>query len=52
LIVSGLNNLINKLPMGIETRIGEKGLKLSGGQKQRLAIARCLVKDPPIIFFD
>ncbi|CAE8603885.1 unnamed protein product, partial [Polarella glacialis] len=34
------------------TVVGERGLKLSGGEKQRLAIARCLVKDPPIVLLD
>jgi ABC-type bacteriocin/lantibiotic exporter with double-glycine peptidase domain len=52
LTVSGLNNLITKLPLGIETYIGEKGLKLSGGQKQRIGIARALYRSSDIIIFD
>jgi len=37
---------------GMKTVVGERGLKLSGGEKQRLAIARCLVKNPPIVVLD
>ena len=40
------------LPEGYETRVGERGLKLSGGEKQRLAIARVILKNPPILIFD
>lgn len=47
-----LDAFIDQQAQGYETMVGERGLKLSGGEKQRLAIARCLVKDPPIVVLD
>ena len=49
---SSLEEFVASLPEGINTRVGESGIKLSGGQKQRLAIARALLRQSPIIIFD
>lgn len=47
-----LNEFISQCPAGLETVVGERGLKLSGGEKQRLSIARMLLKKPAIMVFD
>ena len=47
-----LESFIKELPNGLDTRVGESGIKLSGGQKQRLAIARAMLRKSPIIIFD
>ena len=50
--ISLLKDFISSLPNGNRTYIGPGGLQLSGGQKQRIGIARCLIKNKPILFFD
>jgi ABC-type transport system involved in Fe-S cluster assembly fused permease/ATPase subunit len=47
-----IHAFIDSTPRGYQTMVGERGLKLSGGEKQRVAIARTLLKDPPILIFD
>jgi ATP-binding cassette subfamily B protein len=49
---ASIHDFIMGLPDGYESQVGERGLKLSGGEKQRVAIARTLLKDPPILILD
>lgn len=47
-----IHDSIQRFPDGYETMVGERGMMISGGEKQRLAVARLILKDPPLLFFD
>ena len=49
---ASLDDLVSQLPQGLDTHVGERGMRLSGGQRQRVAIARAFLKDAPILILD
>lgn len=50
--ISNIENLINSMPMGLDTIISEDGINLSGGQRQRISLARAIYNEPKIIIMD
>ncbi|XP_072178817.1 iron-sulfur clusters transporter ABCB7, mitochondrial-like [Diadema setosum] len=50
--MADIHGSVMRMPEGYDTQVGERGLKLSGGEKQRMAIARTILKDPPIVLYD
>lgn len=47
-----IHEIVDGLPAGYDTMVGERGMMISGGEKQRLAVSRLILKDPPLLFFD
>ena len=50
--IAALHDVVRRLPQGYDTVVGDRGVRLSGGQQQRLALARAILKDPPILVLD
>lgn len=49
---SALTSLIKSLPQGLDSLVGERGIRLSGGERQRVGCARCILKSPAIVLLD
>jgi len=47
-----VHEIVERLPEGYQTQVGERGMMISGGEKQRLAVSRLILKNPPLLFFD
>ena len=50
--ISALEKLVKSLPDGLDTLVGERGMKLSGGERQRVGLARCVIKTPKLVLLD
>lgn len=50
--ISSLEKLVKSLPEGLDTLVGERGMKLSGGERQRVGLARCVIKAPKLVLLD